>query len=198
MAKTFKKDVVTMLEIASEVMNKCPGHYKNLASANATVRATARALGINDINGKGKHKRIAAVNAEEILKAIVEKCGNRKTATPIEKAAKEAEKEKLKAQLDANLEKIKENEKKLRAGKPQTATEKKAEADAFELRRKHFYTDVNYFIKLATTPAERIAIWEALGKLYGLRIEKPADCFDASRAAKNPTGSAYDLPNFSI
>lgn len=49
-----------------------------------------------------------------------------------------------------------------------TAEEKKAEADEFARKRKHFYTDVNYFMRLAQTPAERVAIWEALSNLYGI------------------------------
>lgn len=49
-----------------------------------------------------------------------------------------------------------------------TAEKKKAEADEFARKRNHFYTDVNYFMKLAQTPAERVAIWEALSNLYGI------------------------------
>ena len=48
------------------------------------------------------------------------------------------------------------------------ATEKKAEADEFEARRKNFYTDVNYFLKYAQSKDERVAIWGALSKLYGI------------------------------
>ena len=196
MAK-YKKEVYTMIEIAERVMEKWPGRYKSIASANAAVRGAARELGIGDINGKGKYKNIAAKGAERILEHLGK--SYKKTSTPLEKIAKKDEAtEFLKAQLDANLEKIKENENKLavqavNASAPQvqvqaipsernaeiekaepvevaplTATEKKAKNDEFETRRKKFYTDVNYFLKYAQSSNERVAIWGALSKLYGL------------------------------
>ena len=194
MAK-YKKEVYTMIEIAERVMEKWPGRYKSIASANAAVRGAARELGIGDINGKGKYKNIAAKGAERILEHLGK--NYRKTSTPLEKIAKKDEAtEFLKAQLDANLEKIKENEIKLaaqavNASAPQVqvqaipsernaeifqakpleikpADERQLEADYFEVRRKRFYTDVNYFLKYAQTAGERVAIWTALSKLYGI------------------------------
>ena len=69
MAK-YKKEVYTMIEIAERVMEKWPGRYKSIASANAAVRGAARELGIGDINGKGKYKNIAAKGAERILEHL--------------------------------------------------------------------------------------------------------------------------------
>ena len=207
MAKTSKKATYTPAELAEVAMRKFPGHYKDHSNAVGTVNYFIRRLGIGDINSKKKYKQISSTDAERVIEAMSNsyKTTPRKRATPIERAVKNAEMESLKAQLDANLEKIKENEIKLavqavNASAPQVTPydERQKEADYFEVRRKRFYTDVNYFLKLATTPSERVAIWEALGKLYGLKFEKPADWFDASKAAKNPTAPAAELPNFSL
>lgn len=174
MAK-FKKEVYTMIEIAERVMEKWPGRYKSIASANAAVRGAARELGIGDINGKGKYKNIAAKGAERILEHLGK--NYRKTSTPLEKIAKKDEATEFlkglvepKAQVDAipsernaEIEKAEPVE-----VAPLTATEKKAKNDEFETRRKKFYTDVNYFLKYAQSSNERVAIWGALSKLYGL------------------------------
>lgn len=178
-----KKYAYTFKEIAEEVIKKLPGHYKNFDSANATVRTTARELGIKDINGKGHHKIVPAVHAELILKAVIEKATRRPytPSTPIESAIREAEKEDVAVQsikiepamkhaAQRTAELITQTgpfEKKL------TATEKKAIADDFELRRKRFYTDVNYFLKFAQTPDERTEIWGALSALYGISAQAP-------------------------
>lgn len=178
-----KKYTYTFKEIAEEVMRKLPGHYKNFDSANATVRTTARELGIKDINGKGHHKIVPAVHAELILKAVIEKATRRPytPSTPIESAIREAEKEDVAVQsikiepamkhaAQRTAELITQTgpfEKKL------TATEKKAIADDFELRRKRFYTDVNYFLKFAQSPDERTEIWGALSALYGISAQAP-------------------------
>lgn len=178
-----KKYTYTFKEIAEEVMRKLPGHYKNFDSANATVRTTARELGIKDINGKGHHKIVPAVHAELILKTVLDKATRRPytPSTPIESAIREAEKEDVAVQsikiepamkhaAQRTAELITQTgpfEKKL------TATEKKAIADDFELRRKRFYTDVNYFLKFAQTPDERTEIWGALSALYGISAQAP-------------------------
>jgi len=166
-----KKYAYTFKEIAEEVMRKLPGHYKNFDSANATVRTTARELNINDINGKGHHKIVPAVHAEIILKAVIEKATRRPytPSTPIESAIREAEKEEkgeefTKEELAHKCQKLEQE---------LTATEKKAIADDFELRRKRFYTDVNYFLKFAQTPDERTEIWGALSALYGISAQAP-------------------------
>jgi len=117
--------------------------------------------------------------------------------TPIEREVRKADKEviapdreavdKVKTDFDASVIKLKASAEKYveevreTMNKPEpakvttdnwsykrTAEEKKAEADEFARKRKHFYTDVNYFMRLAQTPAERVAIWEALSHLYGI------------------------------
>ena len=178
-----KKYTYTFKEIAEGIMRKLPGHYKNFDSANATVRTTARELGIKDINGKGHHKIVPAVHAELILKTVLDKATRRPytPSTPIESAIREAEKEDVAVQsikiepamkhaAQRTAELITQTgpfEKKL------TATEKKAIADDFELRRKRFYTDVNYFLKFAQSPDERTEIWGALSALYGISAQAP-------------------------
>lgn len=178
-----KKYAYTFKEIAEEVMRKLPGHYKNFDSANATVRTTARELNINDINGKGHHKIVPAVHAEIILKAVIEKATRRPytPSTPIESAIREAEKEDVAVQsikIDPAMKHAAQRTVELitQTGpfeKNITATEKKAIADDFELRRKRFYTDVNYFLKFAQTPDERTEIWGALSALYGISAQAP-------------------------
>ena len=178
-----KKYAYTFKEIAEEVMRKLPGHYKNFDSANATVRTTARELNINDINGKGHHKIVPAVHAEIILKAVIEKATRRPytPSTPIESAIREAEKEDVAVQsikIDPAMKHAAQRTAELitQTGpfeKNITATEKKAIADDFELRRKRFYTDVNYFLKFAQSPDERTEIWGALSALYGISAQAP-------------------------
>lgn len=188
-----KKYAYTFKEIAEEVMRKLPGHYKNFDSANATVRTTARELGINDINGKGHHKIVPAVHAEIILKAVIEKATRRPytPSTPIESYIREVEKEdvaitegeaptlptkkediapKIEAPNLTLAEKIRLAVL-LKDHKPselRPITPEDNQRDDFELKRKRFYTDANYFLKMAQTPGERVAIWSALAKLYGL------------------------------
>ena len=178
-----KKYTYTFKEIAEEVMRKLPGHYKNFDSANATVRTTARELGIKDINGKGHHKIVPAVHAELILKTVLDKATRRPytPSTPIESAIREAEKEDVAVQsikIEPAMKHAAERTAELitQTGpfeKKLTATEKKAIADDFELRRKRFYTDVNYFLKFAQTPDERTEIWGALSALYGISAQAP-------------------------
>lgn len=178
-----KKYTYTFKEIAEDVMKKLPGHYKNFDSANATVRATARELGINDINGKGKYKIVPAVQAEIILKAVIERATRRPytPSTPIEQEIRRAEKEEVavaSVSIDPAMKYAAQRTAELltQTGpfeKNITATEKKAFADDFELRRKRFYTDVNYFLKFAQTPDERTEIWGALSALYGISAQEP-------------------------
>lgn len=206
-----KKYTYTFKEIAEEVMRKLPGHYKNFDSANATVRTTARELGIKDINGKGHHKIVPAVHAELILKTVLDKATRRPytPSTPIESAIREAEKEDVAVQsikiepamkhaAQRTAELITQTgpfEKKL------TATEKKAIADDFELKRKRFYTDANYFLKMAQTPGERVAIWSALAKLYGIGGSINWDLSDSSvtmNPQKIPTETTEQRDKWSI
>ena len=178
-----KKYAYTFKEIAEEVMRKLPGHYKNFDSANATVRATARELGIKDINGKGKYKIVPAVQAEIILKAVIERATRRPytPSTPIEQEIRRAEREDVavaSVSIDPAMKHAAQRTAELitQTGpfeKNITATEKKAIADDFELRRKRFYTDVNYFLKFAQTPDERTEIWGALSALYGISAQAP-------------------------
>lgn len=66
----MKKDVYTLYEIADILFEKFPGRYKNIQSARACVRGTARALGVGDINGKGRYKLIARVDAVKVIEEI--------------------------------------------------------------------------------------------------------------------------------
>lgn len=190
-----KKYAYTFKEIAEEVMRKLPGHYKNFDSANATVRTTARELGIKDINGKGHHKIVPAVHAEIILKAVIEKATRRPytPSTPIESYIREAEKKepaivsepptlptkKEEIAIKAEAPTLTEEEKvvlmaKLKDLKPsdlRPMTPEEIQRDEFEVRRKRFYTDVNYFLKFAQTPDERTEIWGALSALYGISAQ---------------------------
>lgn len=60
-----------------------------------------------------------------------------------------------------------------------------SKVDEFETRRKKFYTDVNYFLKYAQSSNERVAIWGALSKLYGLSSNTP-------KTYEEPKPSALD------
>lgn len=172
-----KKYAYTFKEIAEEVMRKLPGHYKNFDSANATVRTTARELGIKDINGKGHHKIVPAVHAELILKAVIEKATRRPytPSTPIESAIREAEKEEvaIKAEVPTlTVDQKAEVIEKLKELKPsRILTPEETQRDEFEVRRRRFYTDVNYFLKFAQSPDERTEIWRALSALYGISAQ---------------------------
>ena len=66
----MKKEVYTLYEIADILFDKFPGRYKNIQSARACVRGTARALGVGDINGKGRYKLIARVDAVKVIEEI--------------------------------------------------------------------------------------------------------------------------------
>ena len=165
----LKKAIYPFTEVGAMLFDMFPGHYLNLKSAIATVNTHARELGIGDINGKKKYRNMTAKDAERVL-AACEDTLRTNTATPIEKAIRDADEapqiseapaEPVKAPTETVVAKM-------------TATEKKAEDDAFEVRRKKFYTDVNYFIKYAQSPQERLAIWEAISKLYGISIKAGA------------------------
>lgn len=187
-----KKYTYTFKEIAEEVMRKLPGHYKNFDSANATVRTTARELGIKDINGKGHHKIVPAVHAELILKTVLDKATRRPytPSTPIESYIREAEKKEPAIVSEPPTLPTKKKEIAIKAEVPTLTVEQKAEAikalkeiktnelrfltlDEFEVRRKRFYTDVNYFLKFAQSPDERTEIWGALSALYGISAQAP-------------------------
>ena len=190
-----KKYAYTFKEIAEEVMRKLPGHYKNFDSANATVRTTARELGIKDINGKGHHKIVPAVHAELILKAVIEKATRRPytPSTPIESYIREAEKKEpaivsepptlptkkeeiaIKAEVPTlTVDQTAEAIEKLKELKPtRFLTPEETQRDEFEVRRRRFYTDVNYFLKFAQSPDERTEIWGALSALYGISAQAP-------------------------
>ena len=180
-----KKYAYTFKEIAEEVMRKLPGHYKNFDSANATVRAMARALNINDINGKSHNKIVPAVHADIILKTVIEKATSRPytPSTPIESYIQEAEKKEPAIVSEPPTLPIKQEEpqavtseqidvalplKSFGFPEPERVTPSDKKVDEFEARRKNFYTDVNYFLKYAQSKDERVAIWGALSKLYGI------------------------------
>ena len=171
MPRKYKKDVYSFIEVGEILFDEHPGHFSNLKSAIATVNTHARELGIGDINGKKSHRKMTAWNAEVVLMSC-ETSLRKYSATPIERAiasatAPEAPAEPVKAPITYTAEEVNKPLTETAIAK-MTATAKKAEADAFELRRKNFYTDVNYFIKYAQSPEERLAIWDAIAKLYGL------------------------------
>lgn len=70
MSRNYSKGVYTLEEIAQIVLEKCPGRFKHLNSAYASVKSTMTELGIEDINGKKRYKLIAARDAERIIDAI--------------------------------------------------------------------------------------------------------------------------------
>ena len=71
--------------------------------------------------------------------------------------------EEMKAQLTANLEKLKANEQRLKL----IACEKKEDADTFEVRRNQFKEDLKTLTEGVESQEERIAIINALAGLYG-------------------------------
>lgn len=75
---------------------------------------------------------------------------------------KEENIEDIKAKLEANLQKIKENEIKLRV-----YTKEEAAADAFTVRRNQFKEDLKTLTEGVESQEERIAIINALAGLYG-------------------------------
>ena len=168
----FKKSVYQFTEVGAIVYDTFPGHYLNLESAIATVNTHARELGIGDINGKKKYRSMTASDASRVLASITASLAPRDAATPIERAIKASEAPEIKkveprtsedwrtAPVKAPTETVVE--------KLFTAEDKKAAADAFDVIRKKFYTDVNFFIKYAQSIEERSAIWGALSSLYSL------------------------------
>lgn len=175
MAKNAKKGTYTFNELGAIVMKKYPGKFKDLKSASVQVAHVAQRLKIEDINGKRKYKQITASDADRVLEDMRESYEKhpRKHATPLEKLAKkETATEFLRNLVEPQPIPSERNEEIAKAEPvevaPLTTTEKKAKNDEFETRRKKFYTDVNYFLKYAQSSNERVAIWGALSKLYGL------------------------------
>lgn len=70
MAREYKKGIYTLKEIGAEAMRKYPGRWANEESAYASVKNTARALNVGDINGKKKYKLIAAVDVARIFESL--------------------------------------------------------------------------------------------------------------------------------
>ena len=66
----YKKGVYTLDEIADFIIKTNPGRFKNHASAYASVKTTARELGVGDINGKKRCKLIAARDVERIVSRL--------------------------------------------------------------------------------------------------------------------------------
>ena len=71
MSINYSKGVYTLKEIAEDLLKKCPGRFSNIESANAVARATARKLGVDDINGKKRCKLIKATDARAIINAVI-------------------------------------------------------------------------------------------------------------------------------
>lgn len=179
MAKNAKKGTYTFKELGEIVMKKYPGKFVHLESASVQCAHVAQRLGIDDINGKKKYKQIAAGDAEKILEDMRQSYENhpRTHSTPLERMAKQDEAtEFLKnlvepqavtsEQIDVTLPL-----KSFGFPEPERVTPSEKKADDFEARRKKFYTDVNYFLKYAQSKDERVAIWGALSKLYGISAE---------------------------
>lgn len=185
MAKNAKKGTYTFKELGEIVMKKYPGKFVHLESASVQCAHVAQRLGIEDINGKKKYKQIAAGDADKILEDMRQSYENhpRTHSTPLERMAKQDEAtEFLKnlvepqavtskqidpIELEEELKTFTEHTmaKHLKAKDPEEEPKK---VDEFEARRKKFYTDVNYFLKYAQSKDERVAIWGALSKLYGI------------------------------
>lgn len=176
MAKNAKKGTYTFKELGEIVMKKYPGKFVHLESASVQCAHVAQRLGIDDINGKKKYKQIAAGDAEKILEDMRQSYENhpRTHSTPLERMAKQDEAtEFLKnlvepqavtsEQVDVTLPL-----KSFGFPEPERVTPSEKKVDDFEARRKKFYTDVNYFLKYAQSKDERVAIWGALSKLYGI------------------------------
>ena len=176
MAKNAKKGTYTFKELGEIVMKKYPGKFVHLESASVQCAHVAQRLGIEDINGKKKYKQITASDAEKILEDMRQSYENhpRTHSTPLERMAKQDEAtEFLKnlvepqavtsEQIDVTLPL-----KSFGFPEPERVTPSEKKADEFEARRKNFYTDVNYFLKYAQSKDERVAIWGALSKLYGI------------------------------
>ena len=189
MAKNAKKGTYTFKELGEIVMKKYPGKFVHLESASVQCAHVAQRLGIDDINGKKKYKQIAAGDAEKILEDMRQSYENhpRTHSTPLERMAKQDEATEflknlvepqavtskqidpieLKEELNAFTEytMAKHHPVTIKAKDPEEEPKK---VDEFEARRKNFYTDVNYFLKYAQSKDERVAIWGALSKLYGI------------------------------
>lgn len=205
MAKSAKKGTYTFNELGAIIMKKYPGKFKDLKSASVQVAHVAQRLKIEDINGKKKYKQITASDADRVLEDMRESYENhpRKHATPLEKLAKKetAFIEEPKAQVNAIPS---ERAREIFQAKPleiKPADERQLEADYFEVRRKRFYTDVNYFLKYAQTAGERVAIWTALSKLYGIGgtinwdLQGDAVKFNPSDGKKATESTGLDAKN---
>lgn len=77
MAKECKKGVFTLYEVGEIAYKKYPGRFKNLASAQASVRTYAKECSVEDINGKKKYKQIAAIDVKRILERFEETNGKK-------------------------------------------------------------------------------------------------------------------------
>ena len=166
MAKNAKKGTYTFKELGEIVMKKYPGKFVHLESASVQCAHVAQRLGIEDINGKKKYKQITASDAEKILEDMRQSYENhpRTHSTPLERMAKQEEPQAVTSeQIDVTLPL-----KSFGFPEPERVTHSDKKVDEFEARRKNFYTDVNYFLKYAQSKDERVAIWGALSKLYGI------------------------------
>lgn len=186
MAKNAKKGTYTFKELGEIVMKKYPGKFVHLESASVQCAHVAQRLGIEDINGKKKYKQIAAGDADKILEDMRQSYENhpRTHSTPLERMAKQDEATEFlknlvepQAVTSEQVDPIKEAlntfteytmVKYPSVTKAKDPEEEPKKVDEFEARRKKFYTDVNYFLKYAQSKDERVAIWGALSKLYGI------------------------------
>ena len=191
----IKKEIYPFTEVGAMLFEKYPGHYLNLKSAIATVNTHARELGIGDINGKKSYRNMTAKDAERVLASVATSLSPRDAATPIERAIRAAEApepapkepeptptetviDTMTAPKSITITTDENGKGKIELTENMTGLVIGPDGgvrpicDEFASHRKQFYTDARYFLKDAQTPEERVAIWDALASLYGLRAIK--------------------------
>ena len=190
MCKFDRNKVYTTREISEVIMEDFPNRYQDIASCMRGLTRYENAVNAVPANKQMRNKVFTGLDAEAIYNNAAERhvrnsFTKRKAEplTPIEAIAKKATKEEKKAEAaqaivmdeaDAMKTFVKDPEPKeselVKAyckGFDTGAETVKADPDDFEAKRKKFYTDVHYFMKLCSTPEERTAMLYALAALYG-------------------------------
>lgn len=175
MCKFDKNSLYLTSAIADVIMADFPGRFSSKGSCMTNVAKSITRLGLTSANRQKKYRAYAGKDAQ----AIYDDMSKIARSTPIEAAVKDAEKE-LTAQPDEPIVTKPEitDEDLERHAREQIEKNKKNIPEPDELGpllyidplavyRKRFYTDTRFFLKLAQTPEERVAIWNALGGLYG-------------------------------
>lgn len=177
MCKFDRNKVYTTREIAEVIVEDFPNRYQDISSCMRGLTRYEKAVNAVPANKQMRNKVFTGLDAEAIYNNAAERhvknsFTKRKAEplTPIEAIAKKATKEEQKAEaVNAITEEPKESElvKAYCKGFDTGAETVKADPDEFEAKRKKFYTDVHYFMKLCSTPEERTAMLYALAALYG-------------------------------